>query len=194
MLWAESTHVCVDDAVIVCVIVTGITQPVSVCVLLPGVWNEHAVVLETARHTAVHAARSQPGGDYRRKQVPGCTFGLCTGASGQDNHQCLYPYHTYSHYRPSQSRTNTHTHTIFKVNLQRCTLGSSLHAYHTADAAVSLHDALAVGIAGTGLSVGAEPEVLATFDLVAGEAGFTVSTAEGALGETTQSEEYERSN
>lgn len=69
-----------------------------------------------------------------------------------------------------------------------------LNPYHTADAAVSLHDALGVGVAGAGLSVGAEPEVLATFDLVADEAGFTVPAAEGALGETTQTEEYEGSS
>lgn len=59
---ADLTYVLVNDAVVVRIIVTGITQPVSVCVLLARVWNEHAVVLETAQHTACHAACRKPRG------------------------------------------------------------------------------------------------------------------------------------
>lgn len=63
-----------------------------------------------------------------------------------------------------------------------------LNPYHTANAAVSLQDALGVGAAGAGSSVGARPGVLAAPGLVAREASFTVSAAEGALVKTTQAE------
>lgn len=60
--------------------------------------------------------------------------------------------------------------------------------YHTANAAVSLQDALGVGAAGAGSSIGARLGVLASPGLVAREASFTVSAAEGALVKTTQAE------
>lgn len=63
-----------------------------------------------------------------------------------------------------------------------------LNAYHTADAAVSLQDALSFGAAGAGSPVGAKPGVLAAPGLVAREASFTVSAAEGALVKKTQTE------
>lgn len=63
-----------------------------------------------------------------------------------------------------------------------------LNPYHTANAAVSLQDALGVGAAGAGASVGARPGILAAPGLVAREASFTVSAAEGALVKTTQAE------
>lgn len=60
--------------------------------------------------------------------------------------------------------------------------------YRAADAAVPLHDALPIGVAGAGLPVGAEPGVLAAFDLVAREARFAVPAVERALVETPQGE------
>lgn len=63
-----------------------------------------------------------------------------------------------------------------------------LNPYHTANAAVSLQDALGVGAAGARSSVGARPDVLAAPGLVAREASFTVSAAEGALVKTTRAE------
>lgn len=63
-----------------------------------------------------------------------------------------------------------------------------LNSYHTADAAVSLHDTLGIGVTGAGLTVGAEPGAMAAAHLVTWEVSFTLSTAEGPLVRTTLSQ------
>ena len=56
-----------------------------------------------------------------------------------------------------------------------------LIAHPTADAAISLHHTLSIGVTRAGFPVGAEPGCLAASPLVSCEASFTISTAEGAL-------------
>ena len=56
-----------------------------------------------------------------------------------------------------------------------------IDSHHTANAAVSFHDALAVDVTGVGLTIGAKPGAMAASDLVTCEASLTFSTAEGAL-------------
>lgn len=46
---AEVTHVYVNNAIAVCIIITGVTQPVPVCILLARVWHKHTVILETEK-------------------------------------------------------------------------------------------------------------------------------------------------
>lgn len=57
-------------------------------------------------------------------------------------------------------------------------------SYHTADAAISLHNTLSIHITRVVLTVGAQPFTMAAPHLVTCEAGFTLSTAEGALVKT----------
>lgn len=65
---------------------------------------------------------------------------------------------------------------------------TSINSHHTANAAVSLHHALSVGVTWAGLTVGAKPGTMATSHLVTCEASFTLSAAEGALVRTVQSQ------
>lgn len=65
----ELTYIFVNDAIVVRVLVTGVTHPVSVRVLLPRVWNKYAVVLETTQHTTFHAMRSKACRDARWKHT-----------------------------------------------------------------------------------------------------------------------------
>lgn len=64
----ELTHIFVNDAIVVRVLITGVSHPVSIRVLLPRVWNKYAVVLATTQHTSFHAVRSKACGDSRWKQ------------------------------------------------------------------------------------------------------------------------------
>lgn len=128
-LWIELTYIFVNDAIVVRVLVTGVTHPVSVCVLLPRVWNKYAVVLQTTQHTA-HIfifPEERSLGRFQMEAVPACRTCLCNGDSGPDNHQYRYPYHTYSHCPPTRRHTDTHTHTTqkeskMKVNVECCSL------------------------------------------------------------------------
>lgn len=43
------TYIYVNNAITVCIIITGVTQPVPVRILLARVWHKHTVVLETTQ-------------------------------------------------------------------------------------------------------------------------------------------------
>lgn len=72
----------VNDAVTISVIITGVPEPVHVCVLLARVRNKHTVVLETNMEAALLRGRGRKGGRGRRrgrgKEVEGAGFYLLT--------------------------------------------------------------------------------------------------------------------
>lgn len=63
------------------------------------------------------------------------------------------------------------------------------NTYHTTNASVSLHNALPIDVTRVRLTIGAQSGAMTACQLVASETSPTLSTSEGALRRTTQSEE-----
>lgn len=198
----EVTYVYINNAIAVCVIIAGVTQPIPVCVLLARVWHKHAVILETKtgkheqhRFLTLAWAECERRWDMM-KLVPGYSCCLCTAAYYQGMHQYLCPFHTHSHCQPSQLHTDTHTHkeggtsddTFSRLlhlgwwnNKHIHVYGSVAKSYRTGNAAVSFHDTFGIDVARWRLTVGAQSGTMAAAHLVTCETSFALSTAEGTL-------------
>lgn len=122
-LWIDLTYIFVNDAIVVRVLITGVTHPVSVRVLLPRVWNKYAVVLETTQHTSSQAVRSKACGDSGWKQYLLAGFVSAMGILVRISiNICILTTLIAIARPPNATLTHTHTHkqSKMKVNVECC--------------------------------------------------------------------------
>lgn len=136
-----------------------------------------------------------------KRESPFCSMFPGMEVFCQGKHRCPCPFHTHSHHRPSRCCTDwgrSYYNMSALTQCQTATLAFIWTSHHTADASISLHDALSVEVAWVALTVRTQPVefsslnrisrtkfafrvVLAASYLISSETRLTVSTDEWTL-------------
>lgn len=130
-----------------------------------------------------------------RKQAPVYSCCLCTEGYCLDARQYLCPSRKRNHCQPNRYHTKITAATdeerfIIPHHSEKRILISIpvWNTYHTANASISLHNALPIDVTRAWLTIGAQPGAMTACQLVTSETWPTLATSEGALKKRKQSE------